>query len=96
MSETFDKTVDKVREKVEGSGLEGRFRFEIEGEGVIIVDGEEVHVGDGEADVSVKADLETFRELFDGGLSPTSAFMTGRIEVEGDMETAMKLSSLVE
>lgn len=96
MSAAFDKAVEKVREKVTGSGLEGTFRFDIEGEGSILVEGEAVSLGEGEADVVVKADLDTFRELFDGSLSATQAFMTGQIEVEGDMETAMRLSALVE
>ena len=39
--------------------------------------------------------LDTFREIFDGELSPTSAYMTGRMTIEGDMSVAMKLSQVL-
>ena len=32
---------------------------------------------------------------FDGDLDPTSAFMQGKLKVEGDMSVAMKLSSVL-
>ncbi|MEM6944726.1 MAG: SCP2 sterol-binding domain-containing protein [Pseudomonadota bacterium] len=39
----------------------------------------------------MSGDLDTFRDLFDGALDPTSAFMTGKIKIDGDMGAAMKL-----
>jgi putative sterol carrier protein len=95
MSEDFDKAVEVIREKAAGSGLEGRYKFEIEGEGVILIDNGSVSTEDGEADVTISAPLETFREMFEGDLAPTAAFMTGKIRIEGDMGAAMKLSSLI-
>ena len=49
--------------------------------------------GDDAADVTLTADAETFREIFDGSLDPTSAFMSGRLSIDGDMGMAMKLAS---
>ncbi|MEM9147822.1 MAG: SCP2 sterol-binding domain-containing protein [Pseudomonadota bacterium] len=95
MSEAFDKAVESVRERVQGSDVQGSYRFVIEDEGVIMIRDGAVSTEDGEADVTVKADLDTFREMFDGSLSPASAFMTGRVDVEGDMSQAMQLSALV-
>jgi putative sterol carrier protein len=44
-----------------------------------------------DADCTLSADAETFRAILDGDLDPTSAFMSGRLRVEGDMGLAMKL-----
>lgn len=95
MSEAFDKAVESVRERVEGSSVQGSYKFVIADEGVILIQDGAVTTEDGEAEVTVKADLDTFREMFDGSLSPATAFMTGRVEVEGDISQAMQLSSLV-
>ena len=39
--------------------------------------------------------LENFEEMLAGDLNPTTAFMMGKLKVEGDMSIAMKLSSVV-
>ena len=67
----------------------------IEDEGVIRIDGGEVKAEDGDADVTISASLDTFREIFDGELSPTAAYMTGRMRIDGDMGIAMKLSQIL-
>lgn len=95
MSEAFETALRAVREKVDASGLEGSYKFEIEGEGSIMVENGTVSAGDGEADVTIRATLDTFRELFEGELDPTSAFMSGRIGIDGDMSAAMKLAQMV-
>ena len=63
------------------------------GEGSIIVDAVGARAGDEETDVTLSADTETFVEILDGSLNPTSAFMSGRLRVEGDMGQAMKLGA---
>jgi putative sterol carrier protein len=45
--------------------------------------------------VTISASLDTFREIFDGELSPTAAYMTGRMKIDGDMSAAMKLSQIL-
>ena len=95
MSENLAAAEAALKEKFAGESLDGTVKFDIEDEGVLrVVDGE-VEQGDGEADVTISGDLDTFREMFDGELSPTSAYMTGRIKIDGDMGLAMKLSSLL-
>ena len=39
------------------------------------------------------ADAETFKGILDGDVNPTSAFMTGKLSVDGDMGQAMKLGA---
>ncbi|MGF1501891.1 MAG: SCP2 sterol-binding domain-containing protein [Paracoccaceae bacterium] len=96
MSEAFDTAVAAVKKRLSGGAPDGRFKFNIPGEGVIIVEGSEVTTEDGPADVTVRADLQTFRSLIEGSLDPANAFMTGKIEVDGDMSTAMKLAQLLD
>ena len=45
--------------------------------------------------LTVTADAETFQGIMDGSLDSTSAFMTGKITIDGDMGLAMKLGSIL-
>ncbi len=49
---------------------------------------------DDSADCTVKVTLADFQALVSGNLNPMSAFMSGKIQVDGDMGVAMKLQSL--
>jgi putative sterol carrier protein len=95
MTTELDQAVDALKPKLAAVDIEGTYRFEIEDVGVIrIVDGE-LTTEDGDADVTIAAPMDVFREMFDGALSPTSAYMTGKITVDGDMSAAMKLSQML-
>ena len=45
--------------------------------------------------MTLSADAETFKEILDGETNPTSAFMTGKLKVDGDMGMAMKLAAVL-
>ncbi|MEL6645366.1 MAG: SCP2 sterol-binding domain-containing protein [Pseudomonadota bacterium] len=94
MSEVINHAVDALSAKLSGS-FDGSAKFVIEGEGAIMLDGDGVRAGDEEADVTLTADTDTFRSLLDGDLNPTSAFMSGKLSVDGDMGTAMKLGGVL-
>ena len=74
-------------------GIDGTAKFVISGEGAIMIEGDTVREGDEDADVTLTADAETFQEILSGDLNPTSAFMTGKLSVDGDMSKAMALAS---
>jgi putative sterol carrier protein len=63
------------------------------GEGAVMIDQTGVRAADEEADVTLTADADVFRAILDGDLNPTTAFMTGRLSVDGSMGLAMKLGS---
>ncbi|WP_108482313.1 SCP2 sterol-binding domain-containing protein [Oceaniglobus ichthyenteri] len=92
MSEVLTTAAATLNEKL-GGDFDGSAKFNIEGEGTIMLDGAGARVDDGDADVTMAADVDTFREIIDGTLNPTTAFMSGRLTIEGDMGTAMKLAS---
>jgi putative sterol carrier protein len=43
--------------------------------------------------VTFTATPETFQDILSGALNPTSAFMSGKLAVDGDMGAAMRLAS---
>ncbi|MEL6997231.1 MAG: SCP2 sterol-binding domain-containing protein [Pseudomonadota bacterium] len=95
MSALVDAAADVLREKVSGGGFDGSVKFELNGEGVIRIADGEVHTDDADADCTISADPDVFKELFEGELDPTAAYMTGKIKIDGDMSVAMKLGSLL-
>ena len=58
-----------------------------------MVDADGVRAGDEEADVTLTADADVFQAILEGDMNPTSAFMTGKLSVDGSMGMAMKLAS---
>lgn len=95
MSDIVSKAVEALTEKLGGDAFDGSAKFEIEGEGSIVIDGDGVRASDDETDVTLSADAETFQEILEGELNPTAAFMGGRLSVDGDMGMAMKLGSVL-
>jgi putative sterol carrier protein len=71
---------------------DGTARFFLPGEGSILIGPEGVRAGDGAADVTLTASAELFRGILEGRVNPMTAFMTGKLTVEGDMPLALKLA----
>ena len=94
MSDVIGHAVEALTAKLSGS-FDGSAKFVIEDEGAIMLDGDGVRAGDEEADVTLPADTDTFRAILDGDLNPTAAFMSGRLQVSGDMGMAMKLGGVL-
>jgi len=95
MSETLDKAVAVLNEKLAGASFGGTAKFDIEGEGAIVMDSSGARVSDDPADVTLSADTETFEGMLTGDVNATSAFMTGKLKVDGDMGLAMQLASVL-
>ncbi|RBI83852.1 sterol carrier family protein [Rhodosalinus halophilus] len=87
----IDEAVTAINAKV-GGGFDGSVKFVIEGEGSVMLDSEGARAGDEPAEVTLTADADTFRQILDGDLNPTSAFMSGKLAVDGDMGKAMQLA----
>jgi putative sterol carrier protein len=99
---------DSVREFFEGlpgrvdpsktAGMNNSYVFDVEGAGswTVKVDDGSVTVGEGagEADCTISTSEETFMKLVRGEQNPTTAYMTGKIKIKGDMGAAMKLQKL--
>lgn len=85
----------KLKSRVESSGFDRSVKFDTGADGVIVIDGGSISTVDAPADCTIKLSLDHFKDLIAGDLSPTTAFMTGKIKVEGDMSVAMALQSLL-
>ncbi|WP_371061254.1 SCP2 sterol-binding domain-containing protein [Rhodosalinus sp. 5P4] len=92
MSDMINEAVNALNEKLSG-GFDGIAKFVIEGEGAIMLDAGGVRAADEEADVTLTASADTFQQILHGEMDPTSAFMSGKLSVDGDMGMAMKLGS---
>ena len=92
MSDVINQAVSALNEKLSG-GFDGVAKFVIEGEGAIMVDRDGVREADEDAEVTLTASADTFQQILEGELDPTSAFMSGKLTLDGDMGMAMKLGS---
>ncbi|SEN96395.1 SCP-2 sterol transfer family protein [Palleronia salina] len=94
MSDVINAAVEQLNAKVGGS-YDGSAKFVIEDEGSIMLDDAGARAADEDAEVTMTADADTFKEIMDGELDPTQAFMTGRLTIDGDMGQAMKLAQVL-
>ena len=80
------------------AGMTNSYVFDIEGAGqwTVSVDDGTITVSDGagDADATISASQETFEKIVAGEQNPTSAYMTGKLKIKGDMGAAMKLQKL--
>jgi hypothetical protein len=78
---------------VEMERVDGLIRFEVGGDDAFAI---LTHFGTGarpaEPDASIKLSEEAYANLRRGQLDPQSAFLSGAIEAEGDMEKVMQLA----
>jgi putative sterol carrier protein len=81
------------------AGMTNTYVFDIGGAGqwTVAVDDDRVSVTEGaapDADCTITSSEENFERIVAGELNPTSAYMTGKLKVKGDMGAAMKLQKL--
>ena len=72
-------------------------KLDFGGEGTILMDGknETVTEDDGAADTTIKISWADWQAMADGQLDGMTAFMTGKLKVEGDMSNAMQLQGVL-
>ena len=66
-------------------------------EGAILLDGaaSQVTEDDGTADTTIKVSWDDWQAMAAGQLDGMTAFMTGKLKVEGDMSNAMQLQGVL-
>jgi putative sterol carrier protein len=97
VQEFFDGLADRVSaDRI--AGVNNTYVFDIEGAGawtVAIADGSlTVTEGLSDGDVTISASEESFQKIVAGETNPTTAYMTGKLKIKGDMGAAMKLQKL--
>ncbi len=96
---SLESLTEQVRSRVgDDSGIGATVKFSFGDDGVIYVDGasspNSVSNDDNEAQCTIVMSIGDFEEMVSGELDATTAFMMGKLKVEGDMSIAMKLSSV--
>jgi putative sterol carrier protein len=83
-------------ERIEG--MNNTYVFDIDGAGVwtvAVADGAiTVSEGASEADCTFSTSEENFEKIVAGEQNPTTAYMTGKLKIKGDMGAAMKLQKI--
>jgi putative sterol carrier protein len=75
-----------------------RVKIDFGGEqGIVMLDGAAGHVSeeDGAADTTIKVSWDDWEQLAGGQLDGMTAFMMGKLKVEGDMSNAMQLQGVL-
>jgi putative sterol carrier protein len=95
----FFETLPSRADTSKTDGMNNSYAFDIEGAGQWTVKVEDggVQVVEGiedGADVTISASQEVFEKIVAGEQNPTSAYMTGKLKLKGDMGAAMKLQKL--
>jgi putative sterol carrier protein len=97
----LQEVADGLTQRVSGkSPLGGTLKFDLGDAGCLFIDGSgsdnTVALNKNDpASCTITMTADDFRELIHGRLQPTSAFMQGRMRVDGDMMLAMKLGQMV-
>ncbi|HEY8103097.1 MAG TPA: SCP2 sterol-binding domain-containing protein [Gaiellaceae bacterium] len=101
MAESVKEFFDGLAQRADAektAGMNNSYLFEIEGAGdwlVSVADGNvSVSEGTGEADTTISTSEETMLAVIKGEQNPTTAYMTGKLKIKGDMGAAMKLQKL--
>ncbi len=105
MSDTvagFFSTLEERIDKTKIAGMKATFQFNVTGDGggqwyVSIVDGSPA-VGQGVSEspnITITTGSADWLSIVNGKMSGQSAFLTGRLQIRGDMGLAMKLTSIL-
>ena len=101
MAESVQEFFDGLSGRADESktaGMNNSYLFDIEGAGKWLVKVEDGKVtvteGEGEADTTLSTSEESFLAIARGEQNPTTAYMTGKLKIKGDMGAAMKLQKL--
>jgi putative sterol carrier protein len=74
-----------------------RVKLDFGDQGAVMLDGaaQAVSEDDGAADTTIKVGWDDWEQMAAGQLDGMTAFMTGKLKVEGDMSNAMQLQGVL-
>ena len=74
-----------------------RVKLDFGDQGIVLLDGagQQVTEEDGDADTTIKVGWDDWQQMAAGQLDGMTAFMMGKLKVEGDMSNAMQLQGVL-
>lgn len=94
MSAIVQEFIENLSPKVTGT-LQGTAKLIITDEGSVMLDDTGARAGDEDADVTLIATEQVFRDILAGDQNPAMAFMTGKLKVNGSSTRALKVSEIL-
>lgn len=95
MSEILEKARAQLESKFANANFDSSVKFVINNEGAISVNAGKVTIANDDADMTMTADAEVFEDILAGNLDGASAFMSGKLQIDGDMSLAMQLGQVL-
>lgn len=96
---SLDAIINDLTQRMKESPIAQDVKFDLGGDGVILVKGSsnppEVTQTDGPAEVTLRLSTADLQEILNGSLNPQMAFMSGRLQVDGNMALAMQLAEVL-
>lgn len=90
------KRITELVQDIEPVGFD--VKFDLADEGIIYIAAKEAPIAisntGGDAETTLRISAKDLQQLLDGRMNPTTAFMFGKLKVDGDMSNAMSLTSL--
>jgi putative sterol carrier protein len=97
-AQEFFEQLPERADPAKTAGMSNTYVFDVEGVGqwtVAVEDGAvSVTEGVADADCTISATEETLVKIAKGEANPTTAYMSGKLRIQGDMGAALKLQKL--
>ena len=98
---SLESATNTIKERVgDDAGLGATLKFDCGDDGVVYIDGKStpntVSNDNKDADCTIGLALGDLDAMLAGDLAPMTAFMSGKLKVDGDMGVAMKLQGLMQ
>ncbi|MBR9862027.1 SCP2 sterol-binding domain-containing protein [Neptunicoccus sediminis] len=94
MSAVLQEFLDHLSPRVTGT-LQGSAKLVIRDHGSVHLTDQGATLSDADADVTLTATEQTFRNILDGSQNPAMAFMSGKLKVDGSNMRALKVSEIL-
>jgi putative sterol carrier protein len=93
---TLEEITARLRTAVAEQPVPGRsVTIDLKGDGYLHIDGATVTNDNTPADCTVIVSKDDLEAMTKGELDPTTAFMTGKLKITGDMSVAMSLQPVL-
>ncbi len=92
---TLEEITARLKKAVSEQPASKSVTFDLKGEGYLHISGSTVSNENSPADCTITVSKDDLVAMTTGELDPTTAFMTGRLKIAGDMSAAMALQPIL-